>query len=368
VCLSTQAFHYLCLSSKKILDSAQTSPYLQLPKLQWIACMATPRNSTVSLAVTPYYHCTSRCVRGAFLCGKDKNTGANYKHRQRWLDKRLRQLARIFSIQICSYAVMENHFHVVIHIDAKVAQAWSHREIVIRWHQLFKSTYLSEKFLENRVLSSSEKADLNQLIERWRRRLYDIGWFMRCVKEPIARRANKEDDCKGHFWEGRYHSQALLDERALIACMAYVDLNPLRAGVCKRPEQAQFTSLRERIRLEQSTRTKLKRPHTALVPFNCGRATKTEQPLPFDFSEYLQLVDWTARQTRADKTGKLDANAPPILERCGIQTSKWLTVANDFGQKFSTMAGSITSVTTACAIFQKKTTRGISNCRHYFGT
>ena len=208
--------------------------------------MPRPRKTIVSLDATPYYHCSSRCVRRAFLCGKDKFTGQSYEHRRQWIEDKLLELATIFAIDLCAYAVMHNHYHVVLFIDKDCAELWSDLEVVEHWHQLFNGNAYSQRFLNGEPLSLAEQATLTRSIQLWRARLMDISWFMRILNEGIARQANLEDDCTGRFWEGRFSSQALLDEKALAACSAYVDLNPIRAGLADNLADSAHTSIKRR--------------------------------------------------------------------------------------------------------------------------
>jgi len=167
--------------------------------------MTKARDEQISLEDTPFYHCYVRCVRRTYLCGEDYSTGENYDHRKQWLVSRLRFLSYIYAIDTCAYAIMSNHYHVVLHVNQQRAQSWSDSEVVERWMQLYKGNVLVDCWLAD--ASSMDKASLTKVkeyIEEWRERLSSISWFMRGVNETIARMANKEEGCKGRFWEGRF--------------------------------------------------------------------------------------------------------------------------------------------------------------------
>lgn len=192
--------------------------------------MPRARKTLVSLDATPYYHCISRCVRRAFLCGEDSVTGKSFEHRRQWIEDRLLELTHAFAIEIAAYAIMSNHYHVVLHINRNRALQWSPAEVIEHWHQLFKGSLLSQRFVSGEVLSRAERDALSEQVNEWRERLMSISWFMRCANEPIAREANLEDNATGHFWAApahpcahgtraslhigvRFKSQALLDEK-----------------------------------------------------------------------------------------------------------------------------------------------------------
>jgi REP element-mobilizing transposase RayT len=201
--------------------------------------MTRARKHQVCVESTPYYHCISRCVRRAFLCGEDRFTGKSFDHRKEWLVERMRALSAVFAVDICAYAVMSNHFHLVVRVAPERVESWDDEELLERLALVFGPTA--------RLIRTLSARARKQALAPWRARLADLSWFMRCLNESIARRANREDGCTGRFWEGRFKSQALLDEGALITCMSYVDLNPVRAGLAKTLEEADFTSIRERL-------------------------------------------------------------------------------------------------------------------------
>ncbi len=296
--------------------------------------MPRPRQAQVCRADTPYYHCVSRCVRRAYLCGQDQVTGQCYEHRRSWIQDRLRVLSSLFTIDLCAYAVMSNHYHVVVKLGS--SEQLSDTEVMARWLTLFKGPLLVQRLAAGHALSLAQRKTVEDIIAVWRSRLQDLSWFMKCLNEPIARQANQEDGCTGHFWEARFKSQALKSEQALLSCMAYVDLNPIRAGMAKTPETSDYTSLQERVLSSVNpvlcqaiieTQGLQKTPALPLKPLLHFQETTSppESPgIPFHWNDYLELVDWTGRQVRADKRGAISSSQPPILHRLQLQPDDWL--------------------------------------------
>ena len=176
-----------------------------------------PRSQLVSLEATLHYHCISRCVRRQYLCGFDAQTGRDLSHRRNWIRTRIFELSEVFAIDVCAYAVMSNHCHLVLSVDQSRALSWDDREVARRWMKLFGGMALLRSFAAGEKLSEAQLDAVALKVAEYRKRLFDISWFMRCLNEPIARMANAEDNATGRFWEGRFKSQALLDEAALIA-------------------------------------------------------------------------------------------------------------------------------------------------------
>ncbi len=212
--------------------------------------MTRPRKALISLADTPYYHITSRCVRRAFLCGVDHYSGQSYEHRRQWVVDRIRLLSSLFAIDICAYAVMSNHYHLVLKVCPEQLTDLSEDEIMDRWCALFKGPLLIQNYRIGEDLKPFERSAVSDIVNVWRSKLSSISWFMRCLNQPIARQANLEDQCTGKFRESRFNSQALKSTEALLSCMTYVDLNPVRAGIANRPETSSHASIRERIKPE----------------------------------------------------------------------------------------------------------------------
>jgi len=297
--------------------------------------MARPRSQLISLEATPYYHCISRCVRRCFLFGRDVLTGRDFNHRKPWFLQRLKLLGEVFAIDIPAYAVMSNHYHLVLHVDKAKAETWTQEEVIARWLLLHKGPELVQRHVSGKTLDEQEQQILHDIVEYWRERLTSISCFMARLNYFIALNANREDKCTGRFWEGRFKSQALIDVAALLSCMAYVDLNPVRAGMAEDLETSDYTSIQDRIR---ELRGVPRQEGPALMPFGeAEREGQKQALLPFGLKDYLELVDWSGRAIRADKRGYIRPHTPKLLSLLGLTERDWRVLAAETGKESITM-------------------------------
>jgi len=286
--------------------------------------MTLARKYLIAPEDTPYYHIITRCVRRAFLCGKDKYSGNCYEHRRGMIVERIKSLAEVFNIDVCAYSVMSNHYHLVLKI--KSTNDWNEKQVLAYWSQLCQLPLICEKFINGEHQGKAEQEMVYQQTDVYRKRLMSISWFMKMLNEHIAKTANQEDKVTGSFFESRFKSQALLDEKALLTCMAYVDLNPIRAAIAQTPEDSDYTSIQERIKSKGSQLINL--------GFN-------EDDVDFTLADYCELVDATGRSIRVDKKGYIDNSLPPILNRLGLDQLTWLDELNQFKTKGKKAIGTI---------------------------
>ncbi|MFH1139145.1 MAG: hypothetical protein V1816_23940 [Pseudomonadota bacterium] len=355
--------------------------------------MAMARRETVVNGEEGLFHCVSRCVRRAFLCGEDRFTGRSFDHRKAWVQNRLALLASVFGIEVCAFAVMSNHLHVVIRTRPDWVKNWTEKEVAYRWLTLFppRRDSLGRPFPPSEG-EMSGLAEQPGKVEELRNRLGGISWFMRCLNENIARRANREDDCKGRFWEGRYYCQALLDDSALLACMAYVDLNPVRAGAAASPEESLFTSAYLRIASpkadENVASNSIKMEHggsprgkQAISAENGANSLdrwlcpiqddgdgdgRRRGLLDISRDDYLNLLAWTARRFREAAPAPLPEKLGSIMTRLGIEQDNWPDLAGNYGGLFFRAAGKTEALTAAAARVGREWLHGLRASRKYF--
>ncbi|MFK8029820.1 MAG: transposase [Gammaproteobacteria bacterium] len=237
---------------------------------------------------------------------------------------------------------MSNHYHLVLKLNPAQTKLWSDMEIAKRWQHIFKGPLLIQKYARQEALLPAEIETIKSILAVYSRRLGDLSWFMKCLNEPIARKANSEDGVTGHFWEARFSSQALLTDSALLTCMAYVDLNPIRAGIATIPEESPHTSICERRReewplhrtiikvVEDQNLTGFDLPIKPLLAFRESNRTIGEECLPISFLDYTELVNWTGRSVVTDKRGAIRAHTESVLKRLNISKGQWLTNATRF--------------------------------------
>jgi hypothetical protein len=331
-----------------------------------------PRREVVDPSKVQVFHVLNRTVRRCWLFGEDPLTGINYNHRKEWIEEMLRHFAVFFGIDLLAFAILNNHYHLMLRSRPDVVATWDDTEVARRWLMICPI----RKNEDGTPCEPSEKEldsirNCKEVLAEIRTRLSDISWWMRLLDQRIARRCNDEDGEKGRFFEDRFKAIPLIDEQAIIACSAYIDLNLIRAAIAETVELSDHTSGQLRARAWQAKAqraalaegdsdysTDLKSaspcPVDAFLSPICVSAISSEPgPMPsqsgyrcsdkgfleMSESDYLQLLDWTARQTAPGKSGSTSEDQPPILERLGLEPTVWLKMVVDFGKLFPTIAG-----------------------------
>ena len=319
----------------------------------------SPRGSHFSPEEIAIVHVFNRVVRRCFLLGDDPVTGKNYDHRKLWIEDLMQHQAKFFAIDILSFSILSNHFHQVLRSRPDVVQTWDDTEVARRWLMICPE----RKGADGGPLEPNE-AELNSIrtdpdkLKAIRLRLSDISWWMRLMCQKIAQRANAEEELSGNFWEDRYRAVRILDETGLLACAAYVELNPIRAALAELLENSDHTSIQRRMeafKQEQELSAvgrhtagdsflapvKIDELHDALGPRpnECGERASDKGFLNMSIQAYIELLDWTARQIVPGKRGRTPTETPAVLERLQLDPQTWCQLATNFGRLFSLVAG-----------------------------
>ena len=314
--------------------------------------MTQPRRQLVDPTQAQFFHLINRCVRRSWLCGQDSYSRKDFEHRKAWLKTRILELGDIFATGIYAFAVMSNHVHVVLHMHPATANAWSNDEVASRWARLFPAS--SPELCAQKVAGIVENAEQ---ISVYRIRLTDVSWLMKCLSEPIARRANGEDKVTGRFWEGRFKSQLLLSENAILAAMTYVDLNPVRANIAKGVSTSNNTSVQMRhaqIRKNEAIASQVLAPLAGVKSANVP---------PMSEAEYIDLVDFTGRELHPGKRGVIKADEPPALRKLGLDKNHWTMKVKGVGSNYWRVVGSLEELLEKAKELKQRTLFGIGFAR-----
>jgi REP element-mobilizing transposase RayT len=255
----------------------------------------------------------------------------------------LQELAEIFAVSVGGFSVMDNHLHVLVRLDPDVAPGWSDEDVVRRWGRLFPPRDKSRQPIAVSKAWVQWRLEDAKWVATARQRLQSLSWFMKCLKEPLSRLANRQDGARGAFFEGRFKSVAILDEESLLATCAYIDLNPVAAGIVKIPEASPHTSIKTRVEhvkvhnrsgdLQAAKRGSVAGSIVSagieeslwLCPIEDRR--RLDSPREgmlegFSLGNYLVLVDYTGRLFRAGKA-TISRELSGILERIGSSAQSW---------------------------------------------
>ncbi|WP_299490987.1 transposase [uncultured Shewanella sp.] len=345
--------------------------------------MTECRKKLIHINSTPYYHISNHCVRGTYLIKEDNQYNKNGKldqHRAQWFLDRLIQLSTIFCIDICAYSILPNRYHLVLKVNISTAKHLTLIQVMKRWKQIFNLPPLANKYANQEVLSTAEKESLDELKLQWRERLTNISWFMRCLNETVSRKINKEEKCKGAFWQGRFKSQALLDSPALLACIMFVDLAPIRAQLTQSLENDYFTSINLRLSAFNQAQAEAEiydvdhndlaivQQPTTLLPLDHMTRSGEKVHIPFHLPDYIELIIWTHRGIIQNKIPTNPIPTPRLLTLLSIKKKDWIETCRHFSHHYSHVAGSWSKMCEFSHQFNGKWCKGKRNSQQLHPT
>ena len=314
--------------------------------------MTQPRSQLVDITQAGTYHCINRCVRRSWLCGLDKYLGKSFEHRKSWVEVRILELGNIFACGVHAWAVMSNHLHIVVHMSPSTAREWPPAEVAARWVRLYPAH--NAELCAQKIAAILESPEL---VAEYRSRLANLSWLMKSLSETIARKANAEDKVTGRFWEGRFRCQALLSEKSILAAMAYVDLNPVRAKIASNIKTSRYTSVKLRTQQLQKNPERANQPLMPLIgvrSFNLPNISA---------ADYIELVDFTGRELHPGKRGKIEASEPKALTKLGLDKNHWTTRVKGIGSGYWRVVGELEELIDKAKEISQRTLFGIGFAR-----
>ena len=339
-----------------------------------------------------YYHVWTRCVRRAFLCGKDRVTGKDFKHRRDWIHRYLPRLCQLFGIDAGFHVEMQNHLHLILKTRPDVVEGWSDELVARKWLEVNRLIHSRDGDTISEVTDEEIAYELKKEPGRavkLRKNLCSVSQFMKALCEHVSRRANREDETTGAFFEGRFRARRIENTAGLLVCGIYVDLNQIRAGEALTPEKSTHTSAYDRI----VGRTQRANNAPAAEHADCWLSELFEDPqsdkyqagpqpsatgkrasdrgwLPIQVDEYLQLLDWSGRLVAKGKSGAIPKEVAPILERLKIATETtehWRHLVTHFDRLFTHVVGTSEQLVERAAEAGRRFYRGRAACAAAFG-